>query len=157
MALIAGAYTATWNSLAMGQAENGYTTSHSAAIEQITGDTYAETAQDGVYRGVPDFDISWRAIDFSSAGIQTAFWPWSATIYTLGVPGRLAVGSALAKALVLTAVAGTTAATVPATLTFTYAILKEGFPVELLYAPSLRYVPLRMRIYPNSGVFATIT
>lgn len=156
MAFIAGASTATWNSLALGQSEDGYTTSHQSFMELIRGDSYAETPQDGVYRGT-EFDISWRAVEYNAAGIQTAFWPWSATIYTAGVPGRLAVASALAKALVLTSISGTTAATVPATTTFTYAIIKENFPVDITYAPRLRYVPLRMRIYPNSGVYATQT
>lgn len=156
MAFIAGGFSCTWNSLALGQAEAGYTTSHSFMAEMIRGDTYGETPQDAVYRG-GEMDISWKSIAYDSAGIQTAMWPWSATIYTLGVPGRTMVGSALAKTLVLTAIAGTPAATVPATLTFTYAVIKEGFPVELLYAPSLRSVPLRMRIFPNSGVFGTQT
>lgn len=157
MAFIAGTYTATWNSLALGQSEDGYTTSHQFFWDQIRGDAYGETPQDAVYRG-GEFDISWRSIDYDAAGIQTAMWPFSATIYTLGVPGRTAIGSSIAKSLILTAVAGTPAATKPATLTLTNAAIKEGFPVELLYAPRLRTVPLRMRVWPSSsGVFGTTT
>ncbi len=157
MAFIAGPFTTTWNALACGQAEDGYTTSHQFFWELIRGDSYGEAPQEGIYRGA-EMDISWRAVDFSAAAMQTAFWPASATIYTMGVPGRSAVGSSMAKALVLTAVAGTTAATVPATLTLTNTILKENFPVDLVYAPRLRYVPIRMRVFPTSGgVFGTVT
>lgn len=157
MAFIAGPYTATWNSLACGQAEDGYETTHEYFWELISGDSYGESPQEGIYRGA-QMDIAWRAVDFSAAAIQTMMWPASATIYTLGVPGRSAVGSSLAKALVLTAVAGTTAATVPATLTLTNTILKEGAGVALKYAPALRYVPIRLRVYPTSGgVFGTVT
>lgn len=156
MSFLAGGYTSSWNANAMGQAEDGYTTSHQIFYEHIRGDSYGETVQDSVVRGY-DMDISWTGIEFNAAGMQGAFWPTSATIYTIGTVGRMAVASSLAKVLVLTAVAGTPAATTPATLTFTYSKLKEGFPVELLYAPRLRKVPLRMRIWPNSGVYGTIT
>jgi hypothetical protein len=38
-------------------------------------------------------------------------------------------------------------------------MLAEGFPVELLMAPDLKEVPIRMRVYPDdsTGVFGTQT
>ena len=157
MSFIAGAYTVTWDSATVGQIANGIRISHEFFKRMITGDSYAETPQDGVYRGGQMF-AEMTLLEFNASKAQLAFWPYSATIYTLGTVGRLDVASALAKSLVLTAVAGTTAATVPATQTHLTTILREGFPVELLYAPDLREVPLNMRIYPNSsGVFGTVT
>ncbi len=157
MAFIAGPYTATWNSLACGQAQEGYETSHEFFWEEIYGDSYGRSPQEGIYQG-GQMDCGWNAVDFSAAAMQTLFWPVSATIYNLGVPGRSAVGSAMAKTLILTAVAGTTAATVPATLTLTNTIMKAGAAVALKYYAGLRYVPIRLRVFPTSGgVLATVT
>lgn len=157
MSFIAGAFTVTYNANSVGQLANGLKLSHEFFKRLITGDSFAETPQDGVYRGGQMF-IDFTMLEYNATGAQLAFWPYSATIFTLGTVGRLDVGSSLAKSLVLTAVAGTTAATVPATQTHLTSILREGFPVDVLYAPDLREVPISMRIYPNnSGVFGTQT
>jgi len=145
MAFIAGGYTATWNSLALGQTADGYRLS--------TGDLYGETPQDAVIRGA-DLVVAMRLIEYSAAAIQTLKWPISTTKWTVESIGFLAVASSLAKELVLTAVSGTPAASTPASLTVTKSMLHENFPVEVLFAPDLREVPLRLRAYPVSGVFA---
>lgn len=157
MPFIAGRYTATWNALALGQTAEGFRMSHSFFKRLITGDAYAEAPQDGIYRGAELF-MAMNLIAYDSAGIPTVMWPYAATFLDMGVIGRTDVGSTIAKSLILTALAGTPAATSPATLTLPNAILAEGFPVELLFAPDLREVPLRQRIYPSSnGVFGTQT
>lgn len=157
MSFIAGGYTVTYNASTLGQLANGLRLSHEFFKRLITGDSYGETPQDAVYRGAR-VSVDCTLIEYNATGAALAFWPYNATLYTIGVVGRLDVGSSLAKSLVLTAVAGTTAATVPATATFLTSILQEGFPVELLFAPDLREVPLRMRVYPSSsGVFGTQT
>lgn len=157
MSFIAGGYTVTYNSNTLGQVANGIRVSHEFFKRLITGDSYAESPQDGVYRGAQMF-AEMQLLEYNATGALAAFWPYNATIFTMGTVGRLDVGSSLVKSLVLTAVAGTTAATVPASQTHANAILREGFPVELLYAPDLREVPLSMRLYPNgSGVFGTQT
>ncbi|MCI0333547.1 MAG: hypothetical protein L0228_10030 [Planctomycetes bacterium] len=156
MSFIAGGYTATLNALALGQTADGFRVSHSEFKRIITGDSFGETPQDGVRRGAEMF-VALRGLEYNAAGMQNAFWPGHATLYTLGVIGRLDVGSSIVDSLVLTAIAGTTAATVPATATFTQCILAEGFPVELLFAADLREVPLRLRVYPVAGVFGTQT
>lgn len=157
MAFIAGRYTAVWNSLALGQTAEGFRLSHSFFKRLITGDSFAEAPQDGIYRGGELF-IGMNLIAYDSAALPSIMWPYAATFLDLGVIGRTDVGSTIAKSLVLTAVTGTPAASTPATLTLPNAILAEGFPVELLFAPDLREVPLRQRIYPNSsGVFGTQT
>lgn len=103
--------------------------------------------------------LAGRLIEYDAAGVATAMWPYNATKWTMGTVGRTDVGSSLVKQIVLTAVAGTPAAAAPATMTFPKSILREGFPIELLFAPDLREVPLQFRIYPDSttGVFATET
>lgn len=156
MSFIAGQYTATWNSLALGQTADGFRLSHSFFKRLITGDSYAQAPQDGIYQGAECF-LACRLIAYNSAALPTVMWPYASTFLDMGVIGVTDVGSTKAKSLVLTAIAGTPAAAAPATLTLTLAILAEGFPVELLFAPDLREVPLRMRVYPSSGVFGTQT
>lgn len=157
MSFIAGQYTATYNSLPLGQTADGYRLSHQFFKRLITGDAWGEAPQDGVYRGA-SVEIGYTLIEYNAAGARAAFWPYANAFLDMGIVGRLDVGSNIAKGLVLTAVAGTPAATAPASLSFTNAILKEGFPVELLFAPDLRDVPIRQRIYPNqSGVFGAAT
>lgn len=157
MTFIAGRFSATWNNLAVGQTAEGFTLSHEFFKRLITGDNYGDSPQDAVYRGAR-MGIETRLLEYNAAAAQTLFWPYNSTIFDMGTVGRLDVASSIAKQLVLTAVAGTTAATVPATQTHPTTILQEGFPVELLYASNLREVPIRQRIYPNSsGVFGTQT
>lgn len=155
MSFICGKYSATLGASALGQTADGYRVSHSLFKRIITGDNFADTPQDAILRGAEMF-VAARLIEYNAAGALNAFWPLAATIYDMGVIGRL--DSAVADSLVLTALAGTPAATVPATATFLLTTLAEGFPVELLFAPDLREVPLRLRVYPSaSGVFGTQT
>lgn len=157
MAFIAGQFTATWNALAIGQTADGFKLNWKFFKRLITGDNMAQTPQDAVYQGAEMF-IGYTCISYDAAAVQTVMWPYSATRWDMGVIGRTDVGSAIAKSLVLTAVAGTPAATLPATQTFLTAVLAEGFPVEILFAPDLREVPIRQRIYPSAaGVFSTQT
>lgn len=157
MSFVSGRYTGTWNALAIGQTADGLRVMHQFFKRLITGDAYADAPQDAVYRGAAVM-IGWQSIESDAAAIATASWPYSATKWDMGVIGRTDVGSAVAKSLVLTSTANTPAATKPATWTGLLSILAENFPVEILKAPDLREVPMRMRIYPsNSGVFATET
>lgn len=156
MSFIAGGYTATWNGLAVGQTADGYRLTHQVFKRLITGDTYAETPQDAVYRGA-EASLAMRLIEYNAAAIETMKWPYNGTKWTIGTVGTIDVGSSLVKSLVLTAVAGTTAATVPATFTASKSILHENFPIEILFAPDLREVPMRLRLYPTNGVFAVET
>ena len=151
---VAGGYTATWNSLALGQCADGYRLSHSFFKRIVTGDSMAEGPQDAVYRGAEMF-LQMTLIEFNAAGMYSIMWPYG-NYLAPGLVGRMDVLSGLAKQLVLTALAGTPAATSPASISLPLAILAEGFPVELLMAPNLREIPIRMRIYPNSSaVFGT--
>lgn len=155
MGFIAGRYTATLGASALGQTRDGFRVSHSLFKRLITGDAFAQTPQDAIVQGAEMF-VGCTLIEYDATGALNAFWPLSSTIYDMGVIGRL--DTAIADALILTDVDNTPAATKPATATFTLCTLAEGFPVELLFGPDLREVPLRFRIYPSSqGVFGTQT
>jgi hypothetical protein len=157
MSFIAGAYTVTYNGMSVGQIEAGTTLEWLANKRLITGDNQGDSPQDAVYRG-HDVHADFILMEYNASAAAAAFWPYSGTFGTQGTVGRLDVGSSLAKALVLTAVAGTPAAATPASLTAATAILAEGFPVRVLFAPDLRDIPLRMRIYPSvAGVFWSTT
>lgn len=162
---VAGAYTATYNAKASGQAAQGYRISHSFFKRLVTGDLGGDTPQDGIYRGREQF-ISYELIEAVSAAIPDLVDPYASTLgtpHTMGVIGTLDVGysgfTGKAKQLILTAVTGSSADdSGPATITFPLSIIAETFPVDVLYAPDLRQVPIRQRIYPNeSGVFGTET
>jgi len=51
MSFVAGGYTVTWDGSTVGQIANGIRVKHEFFKRMITGDNYAETPQDGVYRG----------------------------------------------------------------------------------------------------------
>jgi hypothetical protein len=154
---IAGRYTATYGGLALGQTADGIRLSFQRFVQQVRGDAFAQTVQDQVLQG-GEMDLAARLIEYDAAAVQSAMWPLSTTIFAMGQVGRLDVQSNLIKQIVLTAVAGTPAAATPATITLPRCILKENFPVELLFAPALREVPLRWRVYLDSqGLFASQT
>jgi hypothetical protein len=166
---IAGTYTATWNNKALGQTADGFRLSHSFFKRLVTGDLGAQTPQDAIYQGREQF-CAFRLIEAALAGAEELAEPYAfnsselrlGTIGVLDQQGSTASGSPtpFAKSLVLTAVAGTPAASGgPATITFANAILAEGFPVEVLFAPDLREIPIRMRCYPDmtTGLFASMT
>lgn len=156
MAFIAGRYSATYGGDALGQTQDGIRLIHSVFKRLITGDAGGQTPQNAVYQGMEAF-VQYTLLEYNAAGAAAALWPYgsgylnaSATIGSLD--------SSHAKPLVLTALDGTPAASTPASITLPNVILAEGFPVEILFAPDLRTVPIRQRIYPDSSMrFGTLT
>ena len=148
---VAGAYTATFNGLALGQTAQGYRLSHTHFKRPVTGDALAQSPQTAVFQGIEMF-LQANLIEFNAAGIYPLIWPYGSTYLQFGPVGRMDVESSLTKQMILTAVTGTPAQVLaaPASLTLPNAILAEGFPVELLLAPDLREVPMRMRLYPTT-------
>lgn len=152
---IAGQYTATLAGASLGQTAEGYRISHSFFKRLILGDSYAQTPQDEVYQGEEVF-CQMRLIQYDAAGVQGAMNPF-ASYLSVGRVGRVSVQQGLVSALVLTAVSGPPAQNTPASVTLTNAIIAEGYPVELLFAPDLREVPLRMRCFPSqAGSFGSV-
>jgi hypothetical protein len=146
MGFTSGRYTATWNALAVGQTADGINVSHQFMKRPIQGDKMGETVQDAIVRGM-EVLARMRLIEWDAAGIQTLIHPYGAA-YAIGtMVGKLDVGGAFAKPLVLTAV-DTNPGPTPATQTLGQTILHENFPVELLFAPDLREVPVQLRCYP---------
>lgn len=147
--LIAGAYTGTYNSVAVGPTQKGFELSQSFKTELIDEtDQWGLTVIDAVYRGGEAF-LQFESRTYK-AGATTPFAPWGAlgVVATTTAPiGRLA--SNVAAATVLTAVANTPAAAAPASLTASLSLLAENFDGKLLFDSRLRNVPVRLRLYPG--------
>ena len=155
MAFIAGPSSCSYNALALGQSQDGYALDFSLFFEPVRGDNLADAIQDLITRGA-DAYLSTVLIEYNAAGAQSAFWPQNAVFGTQGQVGRISAsaigGVTLAKPMILTAIAGTTASATPATLTAALSILAPNFNVNLLFAPRLRVVPLRLQCLPNSSL-----
>lgn len=147
----AGTYRMTWGGAVLGQTEDGINFDLSYAAEPVTGDNLAETIQDVIYRGgnvFADFVLQ----EYSRANAAKIFYPWHATFGTVGIIGRMAQISTLAKALVMTAVAG--APCFYATITADQAILAPGHSLKFLLGPTLHRVPIRVQLLPAGAVDA---
>lgn len=156
MSFIAGAYTATYDASALGQLQDGLRLEFSFFKKIITGDNFADTPQDAIYRGSQAF-IQFICLEYNAAAVLKAIWPYGTVLLNMATKvGNL--DSAQAKSLVLTSTANTPAATAPATLTLPRSILAPNYPINLLFAPDLRTVPLRKQCYIDaSGVYGTLT
>lgn len=80
-------------------------------------------------------------------------WPYST--YGTCPPVGTEEYDSLAAAMVFTAALGTMAASKPATLTATKAIISEDFPVRYSLGPILREVPLRFVLMPTGAAGAS--
>ena len=163
MSFIAGHYVCLHNTVTIGQLKDGWTGHTVTYKELIQGDNLARGAQDAVFQGI-DMTSDFTLMEWDLAQCKLLFWPYgSGTWLTCGVVGRLDVQQSLAKAFKLTAVAGPPAAANPATLTMDLSILHEDFPVDHIFAPKHRLVPIRLRHYPTissngtSVVYGTAT
>lgn len=118
-------------------------------------DAYGDTLIDTIVRGA-DWSLVCEAMEYKAGPIAAV--GQIASMGTLGIIGRL--GSDIAQALVLTATAGTPAATTPATLTASKALLAPNANPRILFNSELRRVPLRFALLPydSSGIkFFTMT
>jgi hypothetical protein len=155
---IAGRYSATYDppgavaAADVGITERGYDLSISFLKERIAPtDAYGDTVVDNIYRGAnvrlsAIFDEYKAGSLNNSDAVNSVFAPSGATFFGLGLIGRL--DSNVAGILILTDTDSTPAATFPATLTATYSIIAENYDIRLLFAPSLRKVPVQLQILP---------
>ena len=159
---IAGPYTGTYNGQTIGIVEAGYELEIVPSSEEITGDAYGDTVIDGIHRGGQAF------INFIGQeqlkGVLMAAWPYSATaaisyaFADLGVLGTIGkLWTSIATNIVLTAVAGTTAASNPAT--FTALAIPTADTRRIAMKAGLRKFPVRMRLLPQdvSGTIRVFT
>jgi hypothetical protein len=167
---VAGRYSSTLDppgatgATDLGIAEEGYRLRIAHALENVDNtDAYADQVVEQIYRGLRRVGLAYRSKEYKTGPLlafspQAAFGPTGAQTFAPGVVGRLA--TALAGVVVMTATPNTPAAASPATMTFTSAIIREDFDVELLFGPTNRLVPLDFRILPydsGSGVPAYFT
>lgn len=152
LTLVAGRYTVTFNSVSLGVLEsNG---SSDPAIEMIP---LAEAVNGTDGWGDADIDFISRGSNAFcqvickeyKAGSIGAAWPFGGWGYFL--TAGLTMGNSYAKVLVLTAVAGTTAASAPASVTANYCLPAPNNPTRLLYGPTLRKVPIRFQLLPYAA------
>jgi hypothetical protein len=148
---IAGRYSSTYNSVDTGISETGYEIQFESKAREIAeSDAYGESIIDIIYRGGNHY-CQFTSLAYK-AGSTSPFWPWG-SLGVMGVIGR--IGSNVASAHVLTAVAGTPAAAAPASVTAAGAILAPNSPARLLFNSVLRTVPVRLLYLPTdvgSGV-----
>lgn len=147
MSFIAGQYTVTYNGVTIGQLESGINIIQQSIVEPIRGDNMGESDQDWTYQGGNVY-AELQSLEYNASGVAAAFWPYGA-IGVVGIVGRL--GQDLAKSLILTALAGTPAASTPATITASKAILRPGQDLRLLFSPKLRKVPLVFQLLPYTS------
>lgn len=141
---VAGAYTSTYNAVAIGITKEGYRLRFQFLKRLIDkSDLYGDTIIDAVFRGV-NVNLTLQAIEYK-AGVTGPAFPYAA-LGVLGVIGRL--DSNLAQAVVLTATAGTPAAAAPATWTGSKCIIGENNNVEWVYDAQNRETPIGFRVYP---------
>jgi hypothetical protein len=144
---VAGSYSVTWNSLALGVMQGS---EQSPAIEQQrfgelidNTNAFGRTPIGQISQGGAAF-FQCTMLEYKANTVQT-LWPYTDVGY---VPDVGTDDWDNAKSLVLTAAAGTLAASSPATVTALHAFLREGYPIRLLYGPILRALPLQMRLFP---------
>lgn len=149
---VAGQYTTTHNAVSVGITEEGFELQQDSKAQNVTPtDAYGESIIDFVYRG-GDVYIQFEGKAYK-AGSIAPFWPWG-TLGAMGVIGRLA--SNVASATVMTALAGTPAASAPSSVTTTLTILAPNNPARLLYNSKLRTVPVRLLVLPYDSGSAVI-
>ncbi len=148
MGFIAGRMTAKYGGTDIGQVVDGFVVEHTPRKRLIQGDSF-RAPQDAVFRG-HDVFIEFEIMEYANAALQSMIWPHNATYGDAGPVGDL--DSSLWGAgtvLLLEDIAGGSAANTPNSLTANRAVLADGFPIELLMAPDLRTIPIRMRLYPS--------
>jgi len=159
MSFIAGGYNITYNAKALGQTAEGIRMTYEIFKKIITGHLGGQTPQDAVYQG-QNRTSSFRLLEANAAGVADLLYAYTSTIgneWQLGIIGLLDVrgqGSVSpvtrCKAVVLTAITGTSASNdAAATITLPLSILHDRFPVDVLLAPDLKEVPIRLQHYVN--------
>ena len=150
MSFIAGPYTATYNSAAVGITEEGFDLDQVFFQEIVRGDNMGSGAQDGVYRAGDAF-ISFVGEEFNLIRASAIINPYAA-LGVIGQVGRLATN--LAMNITLTATAGTPAFAQINSLSASKSILAEGFNLKTTFSTRLRKSPLRLQLFPSGSVNA---
>lgn len=142
---IAGAYTGTMAASALGITKTGYKLSWESKAEMLEeSDVYGMMVMDFLALGT-NWYCQTEFLEANGAAPIASAYPWG----SMGVQGIIArLATDVAGALVLTATASTPAASSPASLTASKAILTPGFQPELLYSSRLRTLPCKFSLLP---------
>ena len=163
---IAGPYTSAFNSSSLGLMQDGFEVSIRPEEELVNqSDIYGDSVIDSVYRG-GNCMLSMIGLEFSTLFTKSAPWPFGdlntsslPAFGFMGIVGRMAMGSSLTAALVLTSVntttLGTTPLASPATMTASAAKVAEGTDLRYLMTSRLRTLPLTMRLFPYEATNPT--
>jgi hypothetical protein len=147
----------------LGVVESGFELDFTHDVEPVVGDNLGTSIQDGIYRGTNCFlqfqlNEYHQTSDANHFGLNALAWPYGQPSGglplwgSLGILGNLASNFSLA--LQLTALPGSPAETAgPVVVRAKRAILAPGFPIRLLFATTLRTIPLRFQLLPylNQG------
>jgi len=142
--LMNGAYTVTWNAVALGMHEG------EAGVPSILFQDHSDPVNKTDTYGRAKIESIRMGIDYQYEGVLMEYSRWLAVLtnylVTFGTQGSVgAFKTILAKPLVMTAVIPSGA---PATLTASKAVLADEFNGRLMYGPQLRTCPLRLDLLP---------
>lgn len=149
-AVIAGGYTSTYNSVAMGQQEDGFTLRLSFAKEEVRSNTYGDSVIEAVYRGGNCYlqGIFVERASVLKVAAACPFNPYASAVGAMGLVGRLDWG--LSQSVVLTAIgslatAGTNGI---ASLTAANSVIDQNLSTEVKMANRASFLNLTFRLYP---------
>lgn len=148
---VAGPYKGTYNATSIGIcSDDGFKLRHTFAHDMIEGsDQYGQTIIEGFYLGGNSY-LDFTMLEWT-APMATLFDPYSGNdpglLFSTARPISRAMTS-LTLPVILTATAGTPAATKPATVTGTQAILAPNFNREILFNPKHRVMPISLLLMP---------
>ena len=139
-----GPYTATYKSVALGLVEGPYVINKQAHAVDVRAQRHGQTIIEGIYAG-GEAHVLVTPKEWNAAA-REAMWPFDANFGELGVIGRLM--SAIALALVITPVTGSTGATNGYTWTFSKAIIAPEHSLEIVKGVEEHNVAVLMKAYP---------
>jgi hypothetical protein len=147
-----GHYDATWNNLALGRTEDGWTYEINHKGETLMFEEFGDSIIDLVGRGA-ELTVEATLKEWKEEGLKAALWPWSDTFGQFECAGRFAVANNYAKALVLTAStcsqAGTeaTESDGPKYITFHKTIFAPEMAARINLNNKPRVVPVRFNVF----------
>ncbi len=147
-----GPYTATWNGNSIGLLEGVIRHTQSPIALPIRAGLYGQTIIDYILQGAGMFVTV--IIKEWNANTRAALWPYGTNEGIVHEAGVLIGAGAYAKALVLTAVAGTPAAVEgPATRTYPLTFPLPGHNLDMTFGAVERNIPVVFGVLPedNSG------
>lgn len=145
-----GPYSGTYNGQSIGLMEGPIRHQQSYIGLPIRASLWAQNTLDYIFQGCQMFAVI--TLKEWNTNTKLLMWPFNAS-HGLGLKSGELVGSgAYAKQLVLTALAGTPAATEgPATRTYPLAVLLPGHNIDVTLGPVERNVPVVLGILPEDA------